>query len=519
MGPLHEVATLKARERWTKAGLALLLAMSAAGLVALAPSPAAAEAEGGSRIISPEPGSVLPGPTVKFVWTPVAQASEYWLRVGVTGDGGEIYNESQGKSLSVTVNGIPTNGETVYVRLSWRIRGEWRRVSVRYTAYQRTPPTPTPPPPPGSRWVSGYYAGWFWSWYPPAVVDMTAMTHFIFGRYAPGGGTLGGKPGEVLEGAGTGHDPSVEQFLINKGHGVGVKSLMMIGGAGDGPGFDASTANPTIRKTFIDNILTRLAAKNYDGVDVDWEENLGTQQQQAQAIALLTDLRTAGNKHPQFQPPHDPIIITWPGFWANLNFKTVGPFQVQVASLVDQYNLMTYGMAGVWSGWDSWHHSALLDAQPSHPTSIEQSINEYVAAGVPKSKLGVGFGFYGLYYSNGPVNAPRQTVGNSKLEGADVENAYVNLVKDGAFKQSSGQYIWDSVAKQGYYKYLPPWKRYPGTVVGFLSFEDEQSIAAKGQWIKANGIGGSMIWTINYGCTNPANGDNPLLDAAKAALK
>src|SRR5262245_48582185 len=70
-------------------------------------------------------------------------------------------------------------------------------------------PGASPPPsaPAGPRWVSGYYAGWFWEWYPPAVVDMTAMTHFIFGRYAPGGGTLGGRAPQLVQGAGTGHDP------------------------------------------------------------------------------------------------------------------------------------------------------------------------------------------------------------------------------------------------------------------------------------------------------------------------
>jgi hypothetical protein len=82
----------------------------------------------------------------------------------------------------------------------------------------RTPVTSGEPSgqPPGPRWVSGYYAGWFWDWYPPAVVDMTAMTHLIFGRYAPGGGTLGGRPGQGVEGAGPGHDDSVEQALVEK---------------------------------------------------------------------------------------------------------------------------------------------------------------------------------------------------------------------------------------------------------------------------------------------------------------
>ena len=367
------------------------------------------------------------------------------------------------------------------------------------------------------KWVSGYYAGWFWDMYPPAVVDMTAMTHFIFGRYAPGGGTLGGNPGQVLEGAGAGHDSSVEQFLINKAHTAGIKALIMLGGAGDGPGFDGSTVNAAVRTTFINNILTRLSAKSYDGVDIDWEENLDTPQQQSQLVALLTELRAAAANHPHFRPPHAPIIITFPGFWTNINFKTVTPWHVAVASLVDQYNLMTYGMADAWPGWQSWHHSALADAQPTHPSSIEASIQEHAAAGIPRSKLGIGIGFYGIYYG-GSVTGPRQSIGNSGSQGDDVENSYARLVGDGAFGQPGGARHWDDLARQSYYSYSPAWNRYGNTPIGFLSFEDERSIAAKGQWVKDNGVGGAIIWTINYGCTNSSTGANPLLAAVKAAF-
>jgi len=377
--------------------------------------------------------------------------------------------------------------------------------------------SPSPAAPAGPRWVSGYYAGWFWEWYPPAVVDMTAMTHFIFGRYAPGGGTLGGRAPQLVQGAGTGHDPGVEQVLVDKAHAAGVKALAMVGGVGDGPGFEASTATPAIRAEFIGNILALLAEKNYDGVDVDWEENIQTPQQQGQVVALLRELRAAASEHPHFRAPHAPILITWPAFWANLNFKTVTPWHVTVASLVDQYNLMTYAMADAWPGWDSWHHSALLDAQPTHPTSIEVSIEEYAAAGVPRGKLGIGIGFYGIYYGTG-VDGPRQGLRDSHAQGSDLENNYRRLVSDAAFSQPGGTLHWDDQAKQSYYSYSPPWKRYGNTPIGYLTFEDERSIAAKGQWVSEHGVGGAIVWTLNYGCTNDATGANPLLDAVKAAF-
>ena len=375
---------------------------------------------------------------------------------------------------------------------------------------QAAPAVPNP-------WVSGYYLGYFWDWYPPSAVDMTSMTHFIFARYSPGGGPLGGAPGQVVEGAGTGHDPSVEQFLVDKAHQSGIKALAMLGGAGDGPWFDASTATAPVRATFVANILARLAAKNYDGVDVDWEENLDTPQQQAQVLALLEELRTAAAAHPHFQPPHAPILITWPAFWTNVNYPTVTSWHVQVAARVDQYNLMTYAMAGAWPGWSSWHHAALSGAQGSYPTAVDASVQEYVAAGVPAAKLGIGIGFYGTYYSP-PVTGPRQALGAATALGDDIANNYRRLVADGAFSQPGGTRHWDPVAMQSYYSYSPTWVRWGTTPIGYLTFEEEQGIAAKGAWVRSHTVGGTIVWALNYGCTDPATGANPLLAAVKSAF-
>ncbi|UZR28800.1 glycosyl hydrolase family 18 protein [Methylococcus mesophilus] len=387
-----------------------------------------------------------------------------------------------------------------------------------------------PATPNGSgKWVTGYYAGYFWDWNggdpaaAVAAVDMSTMTHFVFGRYAPGGGVMAGSPGQVVPAAGTGNDPAVEDALIAKAHANGVKALMMLGGATDGDGFIASTQTSSVRAVFIRNILDQLAAKHYDGVDIDWEEYLGPEvpnqpNGRAPLLALLSELRAAAAAHPYFQAPHNPLVITFPGFWVNNNFAdAVEPWHVQVAALVDQYNLMTYGMAGPW-GWDSWHFSPLAGAAPYHPTSIESSVQKYVAAGVPRTKLGIGIGLYGLYYDS-PVSGPRQPHPEDRdwsMNFADTENHYARLVEEGAFNQPGGVYHWDEEAKQSYYTYEPAWDRGRDRV-GFLSYEDERSIAAKGRWVRDNGVGGTIVWTINYGYL-PSTGNNPMMDAIKAAF-
>ena len=48
------------------------------------------------------------------------------------------------------------------------------------------------------------------------------------------------------------------------------------------------------------------------------------------------------------------------------------------------------------------------------------------------------------------------------------------------------------------------------------------TVTAKGTWLKANGYGGVIIWTINEGTQYPYGGDgyaNPLLDATAAAFR
>jgi chitinase len=195
-----------------------------------------------------------------------------------------------------------------------------------------------------SPWVTAYYLGYFWDWQATpteavAAVDMSTMTQLVFARYAPGAGTKGGVAGQLVEAAGTGH-AKVEQPLIDKAHANGVKAIMMIGGAQDGPGWLASTKTADLRTTFIANILAKVRAKNYDGVDVDWEDQLDTDAKRSQCLALVRDLRASAAG----------LLITFPGFGANVNSTTVGAFKVNVAAVVDQYNLMTYNQNFTYSG-------------------------------------------------------------------------------------------------------------------------------------------------------------------------
>jgi len=340
---------------------------------------------------------------------------------------------------------------------------------------------------------------------------MSTLTHFVFGRYAPGAGSLGGSPGQLVPGAGTGHN-AVESPLIANAHAAGARALAMLGGAGDGGGFVASTA-PGVRAAFIATLLDRLVAKNYDGVDVDWEDSLDTATQQGQLIAFLTELRAAAAQRPRYQPPNEPLIITFPGHYVNANQGLQVPqWKVTVASLVDQYNLMTYGMTWNCCGWDSWLFAALKGAGGTHPTSIESSIQAYVNSGVPRSKLGMGLGLYSRGYAS-PVSAPRQPFGAHYMW-SDYQGTWAHAYRTGML--SSG-YYFDPGAETGYYSYATP-RTFLGNQVSMLITEDLQSIATKGAWARAGNCGGTIVWTINYGYVDEVEG-NPPMQAIKQAFR
>ena len=422
-----------------------------------------------------------------------------------------------------------------------------RAPAVRSPATADTPWTAALAPAPAAAeavaatpWVTGYYAGWFWDQsYPPQRVDMSAMTHFVFGRVAPGGGSLGGTPGTVVQGAGTAHQPglapdgrrSVEDWLVARARNSGTKALLMLGGDGaDGLGFLRSTPDD-IRPAFVRRIVDYLVAHNYDGVDIDWENELhgnaqlgvSAEEAQRRLKRLIREVRAEANRRPRYR--NRPVIITFPGYTVNTNFLQPGgkveQWQADVARLVDQYNLMSYGIGTAWngSGWSSWFSGPVFGASGTTPIDLASSVRAYVATGVPRRKIGIGIGFYGIYYGPG-ITAPRQpTEGNSIFEYSDVALSYSELVRKGYL--SNGTYRWDQTARSSYRSYggggyVPA--NDPGAApAGFLAYEDERSIAAKGRWVRNMGLGGTIVWTINYGYL-PASRTNPLLSAVKQSF-
>ncbi|MDD2828793.1 MAG: glycoside hydrolase family 18 protein [Sulfuricurvum sp.] len=341
-------------------------------------------------------------------------------------------------------------------------------------------------------WVTGYYVMYERDMLPPEEIDWSGLTHIVVARVlANSDGTLN-----------TNFDydptngPALAKDIAVRAHTAGKKAILMLGGAGNGVQIRDALTNH--RTQFISNLISAMNTYGYDGLDLDWEDNIDMDL----FILFAKELRQAAPN----------AILTLPGGPLNINYDTVDPKLVEVIQYIDQFNLMSYYPTTSWSGsgWYSWHNSPLSGVKPTTPVSIDDSLDRYVKAGVPKEKLGMGVGFYTICY-NGGITAPNQSTENGvSIVGGDHEYPLSELFgTNGAYDETSR--FWDNDAKASYLS-LSQSERHG---CRYVSFEDEESLIAKGDFTRNNKYGGIIIWTINQGHVRSHSQPNFLFQALR----
>jgi hypothetical protein len=85
-------------------------------------------------MLSPPSGSTFTSSSVTFTWSG-GSATAYFLFVGSSFQGSDIYNSGAVAVHSKTVNNIPTDGRTIYVTLGSQVNGSWTANYYTYTAF------------------------------------------------------------------------------------------------------------------------------------------------------------------------------------------------------------------------------------------------------------------------------------------------------------------------------------------------------------------------------------------------
>jgi len=356
------------------------------------------------------------------------------------------------------------------------------------------------------QWVLGYYVGYQVNDYPIASIDWSGLTHIALAPLTVNGSGALDTTFDDSNGSG----PADAKALVSAAHAHGVKALLMLGGAGDGANI-AAVATSAKRASFVSGLISTLdSLGGYDGIDLDWEDSINLDD----LVSLAQALRAA----------RPGIVLSYPGGAINGNYQTVDSHMASLAQSLDRFNVQTYypSTAVAGQGWDSWFNSPVSGSAGSTPIAIDDTLQRYAAAGIPKAKLGMGMSFYAICYTGG-ITGPRQpTDGSVSIVGGD--NAYplsTFFAAGSTFaKSAASEQKRDAVAQVPFLA-LATAVNDSGckTTTRYISYDDETSIVAKGTFSKASGYGGIIVWTLGEGWLPSGAAGGRAQNALMQALK
>jgi len=354
-------------------------------------------------------------------------------------------------------------------------------------------------------WTTGYYPGYEQGSMTASNIDFTALTHIIHFSVIPNSnGTLNSSANSVTVANST--------DIVTRAHAAGKPVLICVGGASSESNFLPATSNATLA-VFVSNLTNFMAARGYDGVDLDWEPL--TAADTGQFTNLVNSLRSALNNFPQHK-----LLTVAAGAYPNYGDPPTVEYTMfaTLQNQFDQINIMTYDLSGPYEGWVTWFNSPIYDGGYRFPStgglvpSVDGAVGNFITNGVLPAKLGIGIAFYGDIWqggggtSTGGVTEPRQSWTNAPT----VTPFSYTTIMSGYYQ--SNLCHWDTSAQAAY---LSISNASPANDM-FISYDDQRTCQSKVSYARNQGLGGVMIWELAQ--DHQAGQPDPLLQALKQAL-
>jgi chitinase len=266
----------------------------------------------------------------------------------------------------------------------------------------------------------------------------------------------------------------------------GFKVLVSVGGWLGSKGFSDMSLTRGSRQVFIASAMEFLSQYDLDGLDIDWEypgmEGAGNpfRPEDKQNFTLLVkELRQAFDHKEKTLRRHLYLSVAAGSGQDFLDHTEMR----KVQRYLDTVNLMTYDFVEPSETVPTGHHAPLY-TDPAEPRggSTDASVQAYVQAGVPASKILLGLPFYGHVWGEVPD-------ANHGLHqhGKPIPNIYAQYSR-----------IEAEMLGQGYTRYWDekagvPWL-YNAEKRIFVTYEDPESLRAKCRYVLSKKLGGAMFW-------------------------
>nr|AUF41628.1 chitinase 4 [Rhynchophorus ferrugineus] len=362
-----------------------------------------------------------------------------------------------------------------------------------------------------------YFTNWAWyrkgqGKYLPEDIDENLCTHVVYGFAVLDFSNL------IIKAHDSWADFDNQFYKRVVGYKAkGVKVSIAIGGWNDSQGdkYSRLVNNPSARKRFIEHIVKFLGKYGFDGLDLDWEYpkcwqvdcKKGPDSDKQAFSAFVKELKEAFK-------PHGYLLSA-----AVSPSKTVidAGYDVPVlGKYLDWVAVMTYDFHGQWD--KKTGHVAPLFYHPEDEVSFYNSnfsIHYWISEGVPRRKIVMGMPLYGQSFrlEDEKVNGL-----NAKAPGPGEAGEYTRAAGFIAYYE-----ICDRIQNRGWTVVQDPKRRmgpyaYKGNQ--WVSFDDQEMIRIKSEYIRRMDIGGGMIWALDLDDfkNKCGHGRHPLLTTIRNVL-
>ncbi|WBY63972.1 glycoside hydrolase family 18 protein [Thermocaproicibacter melissae] len=221
-----------------------------------------------------------------------------------------------------------------------------------------------------------------------------------------------------------------------------------------------------------------------DGVDIDWEypccgEN-GLEANPADRKTYTLLLEAIRN---QLNAVGDHLLLT-SAVGAGQYFLDSTQMK-DVQKYLDYVYIMTYDLRGAFQILTGHHTNLYTPVGDIFLDSADSAARAFVAAGVPKEKIAIGMAFYTRMWKGVPNRY----------------NGYLQIAKTrGEYGPHYDELLADYIDKNGYKRYWDDVCKAPYLFNGdtFISYDDEQSIRCKCDYVRQQGYAGVFYW--EHGC-------------------
>lgn len=296
-----------------------------------------------------------------------------------------------------------------------------------------------------------------------------------------------------------------------------LKVMISLGGWTWSKWFSAASQTDALRKQLVSSCIdvyvkgnlpvidgrggAGAAAGVFDGIDIDWEFPGGGAQ--PYNTVSPADKQNFTLLLAEFRRQLDALKATTGKAYPLSAAIVIGKDKIEQTEpakyiqYLDWLNLMAYDFHGTWENGVTDFQSNLY-ADPASPNikaggnlatyTVDAGVKTLIAAGAPANKLVMGVPFYGRGWKNVPAGAGGDGLYQSAAGGAAPGTWEAGFNDYKVLKNLAGVRKIHPVTKQ-LYLYTPDMQ--------WWSYDDATVIGTKVDYVKANGLGGLMSWSID----------------------